>query len=207
MAVLSEGEYMKRWAAVAAAGLLGVLVALFVVPLLVDEPHEFVGTVLSDPEPAPAFSLTGDTGEAIALDSYRGKVVLMYFGYTFCPDICPASLSELADAMEVLGDQSDDVQVIMISVDPARDTPEVLGEYMDHFDPRFVGLTGTDSEIAEVANLYGVFYEAQEGTAATGYLVDHLASVMLIDKDGKWVEILSYGTTGDQVAADIREWL
>ena len=207
MAVPSEGEFMKRWAAVAAAGLLGVLVALFVVPLLVGEPHEFVGTVLSDPEPAPAFSLTSDTGETVALDSYRGKVVLLYFGYTFCPDICPDSLSELADAMEVLGGESEDVQVIMISVDPARDTPDVLGEYMDHFDPRFVGLTGTETEIAEVADQYGVFYEAQEGTAATGYLVDHLASVMLIDKDGKWVEILSYGTTGEQVAADIREWL
>ncbi|MCP3884891.1 MAG: SCO family protein, partial [Propionibacteriaceae bacterium] len=80
-------------------------------------------------------------------------------------------------------------------------------EYMDHFDPRFVGLTGTDAEIAGVADSYGVFYEAQEGTAATGYLVDHLASVIVIDGDGRWVEILSYGTSSEQIAGDVGEWL
>lgn len=198
---------MKRWAAVAAAALFGVLVALVVVPRLVDEPHEFAGTLLSNPEQAPEFTLTGDSGEAVSLESYRGKVVLMYFGYTFCPDICPASLAELADAMELLGDRADDVQVVMVSVDPARDTPDVLAEYMDHFDPRFAGLTGTDAEIAGVADSYGVFYEAQEGTAATGYLVDHLASVIVIDGDGRWVEVLSYGTTSEQIAGDVGEWL
>ncbi len=198
---------MKRWAAVAAAALFGVLVALVVVPRLVDEPHEFAGTLLNNPEQAPEFTLIGDGGETVSLESYRGKVVLMYFGYTFCPDICPASLAELADAMELLGDRADDVQVVMVSVDPARDTPDVLAEYMDYFDPRFVGLTGTDAEIAGVANSYGVFYEAQEGTAATGYLVDHLASVIVIDGDGRWVEILSYGTSSEQIAGDVREWL
>ena len=151
--------------------------------------------------------LAGDGGETVSLESYRGKVVLMYFGYTFCPDICPASLAELADAMELLGDRADDVQVVMVSVDPARDTPDVLADYMDHFDPRFVGLTGTDAEIAGVADSYGVFYEAQEGTAATGYLVDHLASVIVIDGDGRWVEILSYGTSSEQIASDVGEWL
>lgn len=198
---------MKRWAAVAAAALFGVLVALVLVPRLVEEPHEFVGTVLSNPEPAPNFTLTGDNGEAVSLESYRGKVVVMYFGYTFCPDICPASLAELADAVGVLEDGADGVQVMMISVDPARDTPAVLAEYMDYFDPSFVGLTGTEAEIAGVADSYGVFYEAQEGTAATGYLVDHLASVMVIDRDGRWVEILSYGTTAEEIADDLREWL
>ena len=198
---------MKRWAAVAAAGLFGVLMALFMVPRFFQEPHEYAGTVLDNPEPAPNFTLTGDSGGRVALESFRGKVVLMYFGYTFCPDICPASLAELADAMEVLGDAADDVQVVMVSVDPARDTPEVLAEYMDYFDPRFVGLTGSDSEIAAVADSYGVFYEAQEGSAATGYLVDHLASVIVIDRDGRWVEILSHGSTGEQIAGDVEQWL
>jgi protein SCO1/2 len=198
---------VKKWAAAAATVVLGVVVALFVVPRFVAEPHEYAGTVLDNPEPAPGFTLTGDTGEPVALESFRGKVVLIYFGYTFCPDICPASLAELADAMEVLGDGADDVQVVMVSVDPARDTPEVLGEYMDYFNPTFVGLTGSDSEIAAVADSYGVFYEAQEGTAATGYLVDHLASVIVIDRDGRWVEVLSYGTTGEQIAGDVEQWL
>ena len=198
---------MKRSAAIAGAAVLGVVVALLVVPRLFAEPYEFTGTVLADPQPAPAFTLTGDTGEPVALESLRGKVVLMYFGYTYCPDICPASLAELADAMELLGDRAEDVQVVMITVDPARDTPAVLAEYMDYFDPRFIGLTGSDREIGAVADSYGVFYQAEEGTAATGYLVDHLASVMVIDGDGRWVEILSYGTTAEQIAADVREWL
>lgn len=198
---------MKRVAAVAAAAVFGVVVALLVVPLLVAEPHEFTGTVLSNPQPAPEFTLTADTGERVSLESYRGQVVLMYFGYTFCPDICPASLAELADATDLLGDEADEVQVVMVSVDPARDTPEALSEYMDYFDPNFVGLTGTDSEIRAVADAYGVFYQAEQGTAATGYLVDHLASVFVIDRDGDWVEILSYGTTSEQIAADVRAWL
>ena len=176
-------------------------------PRLGDEPHEFVGTLLRDPQPAPEFTLTADTGERVSLESYRGQVVLMYFGYTFCPDICPASLAELAEAAEILGDQAGEIQVIMVSVDPARDTPAAMSEYMDYFDPSFVGLTGSKSEIAAVADAYGVFYQAAEGTAATGYLVDHLASVLVIDKKGNWVEIFSYGTSSEQIAADVREWL
>ena len=139
-------------AAVGAAAVFGVVVGLFVVPLLVDEPHEFAGTVLSNPQPAPEFILTADTGDRVSLESYRGQVVLMYFGYTFCPDICPASLAELAKAADQLGERANEVQVVMVSVDPARDTPEALNEYMDYFDPGFVGLTGSDSLIAAVAD-------------------------------------------------------
>jgi protein SCO1/2 len=202
-----EIHSMKRWAAVAGAALLGVVVALFVVPAVVGEPHEYAGTVLSNPGPAPSFTLTADTGERIGVDAYEGKVVLMYFGYTYCPDVCPASLAELADAIDDLGDASDEVQVVMVSVDPERDTPALLGEYLDHFNASFVGMTGTAEEIASVADLYGVFYEAHEGTAATGYLVDHLASVMVIDKKGRMVEIVGFGTKGEAIAADVREWL
>lgn len=198
---------MKRWPAVAAAVLFGIAVGLFVVPQLTDEPHTFAGTVLGNPDPAPSFTLTADNGDRLGIDDYAGKVVLMYFGYTFCPDICPASLAELADAMRELGDAGSDVQVVMISVDPARDTPELLGEYVDHFDPSFVGMTGTEEEIAAVADRYGVFYQAHEGTAATGYLVDHLASVMVVDRRGRLVEIIGFGTKGEQIAADVREWL
>lgn len=198
---------MKRWAAVAAAGLLGVAVALVVVPALVGEPHEFVGTVLGKPEPAPSFTLTADTGERIGLDAYEGKVVLLYFGYTFCPDVCPASLAELADAMDDLGSDGSEVQVVMISVDPARDTPEVLRDYLDHFNPAFVGLTGTEAEVAAVAGQYNVYYEAHEGTVASGYLVDHWAGVMVIDREGRLVEMLSFGTKGEAIAADVRAWL
>ncbi len=198
---------MNRLVAAGLAAVFGVVVALVVLPLLLEGEHEYVGTLLSNPEPAPEFSLIADTGERSGLDDYEGQVVLIYFGYTFCPDVCPASLAELADAISLLGDDSGEVQVAMISVDPARDTPEVLGDYLDHFDESFVGFTGSDAEIAAVAEGYNVFFEANEGTAATGYLVDHWAGVMVINRDGRLVELFSYGTTSEDMAADLREWL
>ncbi|MDJ0663875.1 MAG: SCO family protein [Acidimicrobiia bacterium] len=198
---------MRRSALILASAVAGVLVA-FVFLSLRGEPHTFAGTVYSNPGAAPAFSLTDDSGEAGSLSDYRGKVVLLYFGYTFCPDICPASLAELATAVAALdpGDR-DRVQVMMISVDPARDTPEALGSYMDYFDPSFVGFTGTDDQIATVAADYGVFYQAHEGTAATGYLVDHWAGTYLIDAEGRLVESFGFGTPGEDIAADVEEWL
>ena len=197
----------KRLAVVAAAALAGVLAALLALRLG-GSPHEFVGTVYSNPDAAPGFELTADTGQRASLSDFEDKVVLLYFGYTFCPDICPASLAELATALDTLnaGDR-DQVQVMMISVDPARDTPQALAEYMDYFDPSFVGLTGTDQEIAAVAADYNVFYEVEEGSAATGYLVNHWAGVYVIDRDGLLVESFGFGTPGEEIAADVEEWL
>lgn len=196
----------KLWGLIVASAALGISVAFLFFALSGDE-HEYVGTVLSNPEPAPAFSLIADTGERSGLDAYDGQVVLLYFGYTFCPDICPASLAELAETVSLLGEDRDAVQVAMISVDPMRDTPEVLGNYLDHFDEAFVGFTGSEAEIAAVAESYDVYYAAAEGTAATGYLVDHWAGIMLIDRDGRLVELFSYGTSSEDMAADIVEWL
>ena len=99
------------------------------------------------------------------------------------------------------------VQVAMISVDPQRDTPEVLGPYLDHFDESFVGFTGSEAEVAEVAASYNVYFAAEEGTAATGYLVDHWSGVMVVDTAGRLVEVFSYGTASKDIAADIEEWL
>lgn len=198
---------MRRLALILVSAAVGVLAAVALLTVR-GEPHDYAGTVYANPGPAAEFSLTSDSGEIGSLSDYRGKVVLLYFGYTFCPDICPASLAELATAFAALdpGDR-DRVQVMMISVDPARDTPEVLGSYMDHFDPSFVGFTGTDSEIAAVAADYGVFYQAHEGTSATGYLVDHWAGTYLIDSEGRLVESFGFGTPGEDIAADVEEWL
>jgi len=198
---------MRRPALILVSAAAGILVAV-VFLVLRGEPHTFAGTVYSNPGPAPEFTLTNDSGESGSLTDFRDKVVLLYFGYTFCPDICPASLAELATAVATLdpGDR-DRVQVVMISVDPARDTPDVLGSYMDYFDPSFVGYTGTDDEIAAVTAEYGVFYQAHEGTAATGYLVDHWAGTYLIDTEGRLVESFGFGTLGEDIAADVEEWL
>ena len=197
----------RSFLALLAVGTLGVLVGLAFL-LTSDPPHEFVGTTYLNPSEAPAFELTGDNGDRVTLEAHRGKVVLLYFGYTFCPDICPASLAELADAVSMFEQRDrEDIQVMMISVDPARDTPEALGKYMNHFDESFVGLTGTEEEIAAVAADYNVFYQTYEEDSATGYLVDHWAGVYVIDREGRIVESLSFGMTGEQIADDVKEWL
>ena len=155
-------------------------------------------------QPVTNFTLTGPGEQPVSLIDFRGKVVMLYFGYTFCPDVCPATMVELRDAMEILGDRSEDVQVIMITLDPERDTPEVLGAYLSHFDDSFIGLTGTPDELIAVTAPMGIFYEKHEGSAASGYLVDHTATVAVLDKTGKLRLIYPFGTTGEEMAADLK---
>ncbi len=167
-------------------------------------PHAFHGMVLQSPQPAPDFELTGAGGKRVHLHDFEGKMVLLYFGYTFCPDVCPTTMRELAQAMEILGPKkAKDIQVIMISVDPLRDTPDRVDEYVRHFNPNFIGLTGTEDEVAQVATLYGIYFKKHEGTAATGYLVDHTATVTVVDKKGYIKLIFPFGTTADQIADDL----
>ena len=182
-----------------------VLVAVIALPRL--QPYTFHGTVLQSPKPAPDFELTANLGQKVSLKDFKGKVVMLYFGYTFCPDVCPATLSELRGTMDILDAQAKDVQVIMISVDPERDTPEMLAEYVTHFHPSFLGVTGTPEEIAEVTTLYGIFYEAHEGTEATGYLVDHTATVMVIDQEGYLKLVFPFGTPAEDIAEDLEQLL
>jgi protein SCO1/2 len=183
--------------------ILGLLVG-WVIIKLIGPPYTYHGTVIQSPEPARNFTLTGSGGEQVNLRDFRGQAVLLYFGYTFCPDVCPATLVELAQANERLGDDAQKAQVIMISLDPDRDTPEQLEEYVTHFDPSFIGITGSEDEVAQVATQYGIFYEKHEGTIATGYLIDHTASVVVIDPDGHLRLIYPFGTPAEEIAEDIR---
>ena len=184
-------------------GLVGGLALVFFVVLPMMRPYTFHGTVLQSPQPSPNFELNAANGRKVSLTDFEGDLVLLYFGYTFCPDVCPATLAELRGALDILGKDAQDVQVIMISVDPERDTPEMLAEYVAHFHPSFIGVTGTPEEIAQVAALYGIFYEAHEGTAATGYLVDHTATVLVIDRDGHLKLVFPFGTPAEDIAADL----
>lgn len=181
----------------------GVLAGLIAVSLLLPvlRPHNFHGTILQSDNPAPAMNLTTTDGQPLDLAAFEGKVVVLYFGYTFCPDVCPTTLVDLARAKRQL--ETDDIQVIMVTVDPARDTPELLGRYLTSFDPTFLGAYGTDPSIAEAAALYGVFYQAREGTEATGYLVDHTATLMVIDPEGHLKLLLPFGISVDDIAADL----
>lgn len=167
----------------------------------------FNGLLMQSPERAPDFEMMASTGERVSLSDFRGRVVLLYFGYTFCPDACPTTLNELKKVMAELGPQGDEVQVIMVSVDPERDTPEALREYLANFHESFIGMTGTEEELLAAATPLGIYYNQHEGTAATGYLVDHTTTLMAIDQEGYLRLLYSYETPADAIAADMRELL
>jgi len=167
-------------------------------------PPELHGVVLQSPQQASDFTLTASTGERMSLSDLRGKYVVLYFGYTYCPDVCPTTLADLHKMAEALGDKKmEDVQVVMVSVDPDRDTPERMAQYLAFFDPRFLGMTGTVEEVDAAGTQFGVYFERHEGTDATGYLVDHTSTVTLIDRDGYVRMMFPYGTAGEDMASDI----
>lgn len=188
------------------AGLLAALVlglALFWQPELPERPLPRAAM----PE-GGEFTLQSADGP-VSLSDFRGKVVLLYFGYTYCPDVCPTSLAATAEALKALNpDELARVAVILISVDPKRDTPARLKEYAEFFHPAMVGVTGTPEEIAAVAKRYGVFYAEQKvATAGDGYVVDHSADTYVIATDGKLAGRIAHATAADQVAAIIRKYL
>jgi protein SCO1/2 len=182
-----------------------VLIVGLVTVLL--RPYQFHGAVLQTRKAATDFTLTAAGDKPVSLSDYRGKLVVLYFGYTFCPDVCPTTLAEVAKAMQKLGKKAEDVQVIMVTVDPERDTPERLAEYMAYFNPGFVGLSGTPEQIAAAAAPFGVYYQKEEGTAATGYVVDHSATVNVLDREGRVKLMWPFGTDGDAMAADLAHLL
>ncbi len=168
-------------------------------------PQKFNGIVMQSSEPMSDFSLTAHTGEPVRLYDFHDKVVLLYFGYTYCPDVCPATLGELAKAIRSLKPEDrEQVQVLMVTVDPERDSAEVLGQYLSHFDPSFLGLTGTDEEIAAAATPFGIYYQKSEGSVESGYLVDHTATVAAMDKDGYLRLLYPFNTPGEEIAADLK---
>jgi protein SCO1/2 len=187
--------------AVALAAIAGVLVAWFLVlPRL--RPHVFNAQVIQGVA-APSVSLEGPGGEPVALTDFEDKVVVLYFGYTFCPDVCPITLAKVARARDMLGDAGEDVQVVMITVDPERDTPEVLADYAAAFDPTFIGLTGDPADIDRIATTYGVYYKAEESTSSAGYLVDHTSTVMVVDRNGELKLLVSFDATDVELAEDL----
>jgi protein SCO1 len=146
------------------------------------------------------FALTGPDGIAVTEQSYRGKWLAIYFGYTFCPDICPTTMMELAQAFQALGPRAAGAQAVFISVDPLRDKPDILAEYLKTFDPRFVGLTGTSTQISAAAKSFNVFYERHD-TDDGNYTYDHSSYLYLVDPGGKLVEALGSDHGSEQIAA------
>jgi protein SCO1/2 len=162
-----------------------LLIGAVAVGVFVSSTPAFRGTTYSEPYPlARAIELTRADGTSFQLRETRGKVVLLFFGYTSCPDVCPTTLADLKQAVSTLGRQADQVQVLFVTVDPKRDTPQRVQEYVDHFNPEFIGLSGSESELAKVWNDYGIFREVMQGTSAEGYMINHTARITLIDPQG-----------------------
>lgn len=163
------------------------------------------GTTYAEPyPPAPPINLTREDGSNFQLSDLRGKIVLLFFGYTSCPDVCPTTMAELKTAVDKIGpENADQVQVVYVTVDPQRDTPQRVQEYANHFNREFIGLSGSESDLAKVWNDYGVFRSVAEGSPATGYLVDHTARITLIDQDGNLRSSYGFGTPVEDLVHDL----
>ena len=154
-----------------------------------------------------AFKLFDHTGKPRTLEDFRGKVVVIFFGYTQCPDACPTTLAELASVMQKLGPDAARVQVLFITVDPERDTPTLLSQYVPAFNPSFLGLYGDAAATAETAKEFKVIYQKQPGTTPGSYSMDHSAGTFIFDPQGRPRVYVSYGQGPDVYAHDIRQLL
>jgi protein SCO1/2 len=154
------------------------------------------------------FTLTGDTGKPFHLMDMRGKIILLFFGYTSCPDACPGTLAKIHRALSLLTtEESKQVRTVFISVDPERDNPKLLKEYVDYFGVNAIGLTGTKSEIDKVANAYQAHYLKIPGETGNWYSINHTTTVFLHDKQGKVRYLFLYEDTPEQLAVAIRKYL
>jgi protein SCO1/2 len=159
------------------------------------------------PELGGAFSLTDQDGRAVTNDTYKGKWRLVYFGYAFCPDVCPTELQTVAEAIEALGPDGAGIVPMFISVDPARDTVARLKDYVGLFHPRMVGLTGTEAQVTDAARKYRVYFARQAGADADSYLMDHSSFTYLMKPDGSLSTVFPAQTDPDTMAAAIRQAL
>ena len=166
----------------------------------------FKSTDITGADWAQDFALTDQTGKPRTLTDFRGKVVVVFFGYVHCPDVCPTTLVELRDVVEKLGEDGKRVQVVFVTVDPERDTPQLLADYMPVFHPSFLALYGSLEQTARVAKEFKVFYQKVPGSAPGDYTVDHTAGIYVFDPKGRVRLFVRHGRLSDLVA-DIRTLL
>jgi protein SCO1/2 len=161
--------------------------------------------VVDPPKQLIDFELPSNTGKNVKLSDFRGKPVLMFFGYTHCPDFCPATMGEFKQVKQKLGDQGDDVAFVFVSVDGERDTPAVLDRYVKNFDPTFIGLSGTSDRLKPIAKDYGLYAKKNTDVAtANEYLVDHTVATYLIDQQGRLRSFYPFEATSDTLANDVQ---
>lgn len=167
--------------------------------------YQFRGTLIEPALPAADFSLPDTSGQLWQLSRQQGKVVLLFFGFANCPDVCPTTLSDLAAVRKKLGSDADKVQVVLITVDPERDTSDRLARYVAQFDAGATALRGEQSQLEPIYQAYGVFAAKRElPNSALRYTMDHTAAIYVIDPQGRWRALLPYGTPVDDIVSDLR---
>jgi protein SCO1/2 len=172
------------------------------------EAAQFMNELMSGKAAVGApFTLTNQQGRRVSLSDFRGKVVLLYFGFTYCPDVCPTDLAVIAQTIQSLGKSGDQVQPLFVTLDPARDTRELLRGYVAAFHPRIVALTGSEDEIRRVATAYKVFFEKVTPPGVKTYFIDHSAFTFLLDRNGNYVLFFPPGTPPKRMTARVREEL
>ncbi|KAF8818778.1 SCO family protein [Rickettsia endosymbiont of Cardiosporidium cionae] len=165
----------------------------------IQEDEELIGGI---------FTLTDFNGNQFSTDHLKGKVSLVYFGFTYCPDICPTSLNKLVSVVNTLKKYNIDINTVFVTVDPARDTTSALKEYLGHYNTDFIGLTGTEDKIKEVSNMFKVYYAKVQDINSTNssknYMVDHSSFVYVLDKNAKYIKYFYYGSTKEDIVDFIR---
>lgn len=202
---MSESFRTRRALLVGSVALLGLPLLTACSP---DTPASFHGSDIAGTGLGKDMVLQDSSnGEVRDLASYKDQVAVVFFGFTQCPDVCPTALAELAQTMELLGKDADQVQVIMISVDPERDTPEVLAHYVAAFHTDFVGLRGTPQQLATTAKSFKAFYAKADGPTPEQYTMDHSSSFYVFDKKGDVRVLIAGNAPADEIADDIRQLL
>lgn len=165
---------------------------------------QFKAIDVTGAEYAKDFQLPDHQGKVRQLKDFKGKVVVMFFGYTQCPDVCPTTMTEVAEAKKLMGAQGDKVQGLFVTLDPERDTPEVLNAYMANFDPSFIALRPTPEQLATVAKDFKVYYKKAEGKTPTSYTMDHTAASFIYDAQGRLRLYARYGGGAQALASDLK---
>ncbi|WP_296490511.1 SCO family protein [Rhodoferax sp.] len=168
---------------------------------------KFTAIDITGADYAKDFALTDHNGQSRTLKDFHGKIVMMFFGFTQCPDVCPTSMVEMAQIKQLLGKDGDRLQGLFVTIDPERDTPEMLKEYMSAFDPTFLALVPTQEQLVVLAKDFKVYYKKVDGPTPTSYTMDHTAGSYVYDTNGRLRLFTRYGTKPELTAADLRQLL
>ncbi|PKO51452.1 MAG: SCO family protein [Betaproteobacteria bacterium HGW-Betaproteobacteria-20] len=188
-----------------------LLIALFIGVLAACKPateaNQLVATDITGADFGQVLNLTDHTGKQRTMADFKGKAVALFFGYTHCPDVCPTTMADLKQTMKLLGPRADELQVLFVTLDPARDSQAVLAQYVPSFDARFIGLRGSEQEIADTAAGFKIYAKKVDAQGQGGYTVDHSAGMYVFDKTGKIRLYVDYGEKPADMANDIKQIL